>query len=66
MDFRIWADFEDDDFRLTGIKISSTPVSCDPWLDDPDNDGIGNTCDNCSSVANTEQIDTDGDGHGNL
>ena len=26
-DFRIWADFEDDDFRITGIKISTTPVS---------------------------------------
>ena len=26
-DFRIWADFEDDDFRITGIKISTTPLS---------------------------------------
>ena len=26
-DFRIWTDFEDDDFRITGIKISTTPLS---------------------------------------
>ena len=32
---------------------------------DSDGDGIFDTVDNCTNVANAAQIDTDGDGHGN-
>ncbi len=31
---------------------------------DADDDGVGNPCDNCPSVANNDQQDTDGDGQG--
>jgi hypothetical protein len=39
---------------------------CDGNVDghDADGDGIAATCDNCSGVANPEQIDTDGDARG--
>jgi Secretion system C-terminal sorting domain/Thrombospondin type 3 repeat len=43
-----------DDFVVDGI----TP--------DDDNDGIGNTVDNCPLTANTDQLDTDDDGLGDV
>ncbi|WP_372683482.1 S8 family serine peptidase, partial [Desulfosarcina sp.] len=33
---------------------------------DRDRDGVPNTCDNCTKVANERQRDTDGDGYGNF
>jgi hypothetical protein len=35
-------------------------------LDDPDGDGITASLDNCTTVANPNQRDTNGDGYGNL
>ncbi len=35
-------------------------------IEDVDTDGVGDTSDNCISTANASQLDTDGDGFGNL
>ena len=35
-------------------------------LPDTDGDGIDDSIDNCTDVANPDQIDSDGDGHGNI
>ena len=45
-----------------GFRVAS-PM---PAMPDTDGDGIGDTTDNCTLVANAPQRDTDGDGIGNL
>ena len=47
---------------LFSILIS---VSSLGFADDTDGDGIDDSVDNCVSVANTDQVDTDSDGIGN-
>ena len=42
-----------------------TPYSCYDELD-TDGDGIGDKCDNCTTVKNSNQIDSDNDGYGNM
>ena len=37
---------------------------CDPTYGDLDNDGVGDTIDNCPKTVNPYQLDTDGDGKG--
>ena len=45
---------------ITGIGAThAVPV-------DTDGDGVVDTVDNCIDVYNTDQEDTDGDGHGNI
>ncbi|MBS9784251.1 thrombospondin type 3 repeat-containing protein, partial [Candidatus Gracilibacteria bacterium] len=41
------------------------PTDKNEW-EDADGDGIGDNADNCKNVANSDQVDTDGDGMGNL
>lgn len=44
------------------IALSSLPfLSAGVYAADTDSDGIGDTVDNCVSVANQDQLDTDGD-----
>ncbi len=45
------------------IGIPLTPSAC---VTDSDADGVGDDVDNCTLVANPNQRDTDGDGHGNI
>jgi hypothetical protein len=48
--------------RLSTPEIDSFSVS----VQDSDGDGVGNTCDNCPSVANASQQDSDLDGKGDV
>jgi len=46
-----------------------TTLTCDDgssltWVTDADDDGVGDSCDNCPSVANPAQTDMNGDGVG--
>ena len=38
----------------------------DPWANDSDHDGVVNNLDNCPNNANTNQLDTDGNGEGDV
>lgn len=50
--------------RVGGISDSFTSTTAAAI--DTDSDGIADSVDNCSTVANVDQRDTDGDGYGNL
>lgn len=66
----------DGEYTLTGTTASleSDPNGLDNSLDvnftigdivDTDGDGVSDSVDNCTLIANAGQIDTDGDGYGN-
>ena len=49
-----------------GLSDSSEALSgSNPFLMDSDSDGISDSADNCPLVANTDQLNADGDGAGN-
>ena len=50
-----------DDVRLVGISENS----CNVFGSDSDGDGVADNADNCTLLANADQIDADGDGFGN-
>ncbi|MCX2975970.1 leucine-rich repeat protein [Candidatus Marimicrobium litorale] len=52
------------DFFNGSTIITATPISC-PIDSDTDGDGVPDSEDNCPSVANADQLDTDGDLQGN-
>jgi hypothetical protein len=47
-----------------GFVIRRSAVEIGDWNIDPDSDGDPTGADNCASVANPDQLDTDGDGIG--
>ncbi len=51
-------------FALALLFAAALPVGADP-LPDTDGDGIADSADNCTLVANPSQCDSDGDGFGN-
>jgi len=62
----------DDGPGSTGCDTIFGNVNFDPWLIDPDLDGVfessdgsGGYADNCPNTANADQLDSDGDGIGN-
>jgi hypothetical protein len=56
----VWAD----DGNTLGHALRSDTVRCGRFIDDPDGDGVLDPGDNCPSVANASQVDTDGDAQG--
>ncbi|WP_405413067.1 thrombospondin type 3 repeat-containing protein [Maribacter sp. Asnod1-A12] len=49
-----------------GVIIDDLVVDGLPDDDDDDNDGVLDTVDNCPSIANADQLDTDNDGEGDV
>jgi hypothetical protein len=56
--------FWSDDANTEGHALRSGTVSCGRFIDDPDGDGVLDPVDNCPTVANPTQVDTDGDARG--
>ena len=54
-----------DAWRNTGMAAPHVMASSTWTLPDADKDGVGDDVDNCPNIANTDQVDTDGDGQGN-
>jgi hypothetical protein len=56
-----------DAFKAVGISVSG-PIDlfCSGNGADDDGDGVGNSTDNCRNTVNPSQLDTDGDGLGDL
>jgi hypothetical protein len=63
-----WDDLPtDQDIILTVTGFNQIPYIDTVWEGtDIDNDGVGNSCDNCPDTANADQADGDGDGVGNV
>ena len=49
---------------MGSVILTPSQISPSEWLDS-DDDGIGDNTDNCLLVANSDQINTDGDNQGN-
>ena len=52
--------------QLLESEIRSLTINFDPLTDDLDGDGVADSVDNCSEASNPDQMDTDGDGFGNM
>lgn len=53
-----------DKFAIDFVQLEAMGVFC-PDTQDVDSDGVVDANDNCVTVPNTSQLDTDGDGYGN-
>ena len=58
------------DTEIEAMFLAGTEGKCtdayNPGLDDTDNDGFTDACDNCPDIANSDQSDTDSDDVGNV
>ena len=56
----------DDNDACTINDVITVDCGCAGTIQDSDNDGVCDAEDNCPNTANANQIDTDGDGQGNI
>lgn len=47
------------------LALTVLTASAASWAGDSDSDGVSDTTDNCTLIANVSQLDTNGDGIGN-
>jgi hypothetical protein len=56
--------FWSDDGETNGHALRADTIPCGPFIDDGDRDGVRDGHDNCRTVSNSTQADSDGDGPG--
>jgi hypothetical protein len=61
-----WSRLYDGNAAVTGQPWAAADLLDFDVVADSDQDGVGDSFDNCPSVASTDQADTDGDGVGNV
>ncbi len=52
--------------QLLESEVRSLTINFDPVVVDADGDGVADSVDNCTEASNSDQMDTDADGFGNM
>ena len=61
-----WSALVTEDGLSLGRESETLPIGTCDFLSDSDCDGVNDSVDNCTEVANASQLDTDGDNYGNV